>query len=110
MPTIKLFGSLRRHSGRAAVILGGETVRAALAALCADNTKLCAAIWDGDKVRAYVRVMVGGHDIELGQGLDTPVTSNDEIAIFPPIAGGSNRCLGKGTRCTVGLERYSILI
>lgn len=90
MPTVKLFGGLRRHAGCVAVAIDGDTVRAALAALCAENTKLRSAIWDGDKVHAHVRVMVGGHDIELGQGLDTPVTSDDEIAVFPPIAGGAN--------------------
>jgi molybdopterin synthase sulfur carrier subunit len=110
MPIVKLFGGLRRHAGRVSVTIEGDTVRAALAALCAGNTKLRTAIWDGDKVRDHVRVMVGGHDIELGQGLDTPVTSNDEIAVFPPVAGGANKDSEKGTRCTVGLGRYSILI
>ena len=34
------------------------------------------------------RGMINGHDIQLAQGLDMTVSANDEIAIFPPIAGG----------------------
>jgi molybdopterin converting factor small subunit len=32
--------------------------------------------------------MVNGVDSELAQGLDTAVGEDDQIAIFPPIAGG----------------------
>ena len=49
---------------------------------------LQAAIFDGDALHPYVRVMINGRDSELAQGLDTIVSANDQIAIFPPIAGG----------------------
>ena len=90
MPTAKLFGSLRREAGTSTVTVRGETVRQVLDALCADNAKLRAAIWDGERLHDHVRVVISGRDIELAQGLDTVVTSNDEIAIFSPIAGGAD--------------------
>lgn len=33
-------------------------------------------------------VLVDGVDVRSLQGLDTPLTSTSEIAIFPPLAGG----------------------
>jgi molybdopterin synthase sulfur carrier subunit len=60
-----------------------------LQSLCAENIALSSAIFDGDHLRAHLRVLVNGRDIELAQGLDTRVDAHDQIAIFPPIAGGS---------------------
>jgi len=88
MPVVKLFGSLRRSAGPSRLTLPGKTVRALLDALRKDDPQTCAAILDGDKLRQYVRVMVNGRDIELMRGLDTPLATEDEVAIFPPIAGG----------------------
>ena len=66
-----------------------STVRAVLATLCAANADLEQAIFDEHgNVHPHVRIMVNGHDIALARGLDTPVTTTDEIAIFPPIGGG----------------------
>jgi molybdopterin converting factor small subunit len=88
---VKLFGGLRRHTMGAVIDTSGATVREALESICADNNALRAAIFDGVALRPHVRVMVNGHDSELAQGLDTPVSGSDEIAVFPPIAGGSHR-------------------
>ena len=89
MPVVKLFGNLRSQVGKSQLDVPGETVQAALDVICADNTALRAAIFvAGGKVRAHVRVMVNGHDIELAQGLETPVGAADQIAVFPPMAGG----------------------
>jgi molybdopterin converting factor small subunit len=49
---------------------------------------LQAEIFDGVALHPYVRVMINGRDSELEQGLDTIVSTNDQIAIFPPLAGG----------------------
>jgi molybdopterin synthase sulfur carrier subunit len=88
MPAVKLYGNLRRAASAAQVVIAGDTVGAVLQALCADNAALAAAIFDGAQLRAHLRVLVNGHDIELAQGLDTRVNAQDQIAIFPPIAGG----------------------
>jgi len=85
---IKLFGGLRQKAGRAEIEVPGATIREALHNVCAENEILQAAIFDGNVLHAHVRVMVNGRDSELAQGLDTTVSADDQIAIFPPIAGG----------------------
>lgn len=85
---IKLFGSLRREAGTAEKEASGTTLREALERICDDNQGLRTAIFDGDALRPHVRIMINGHDSELFNGLDTPVAEDDQIAVFPPIAGG----------------------
>ncbi len=88
MPHVKLFGNLRSHADQPRFDIAGSTVGEVLAAVCASNAALCAAVLEGGALRPHVRVMINGRDIELAQGLDTPVTETDQIAIFPPLAGG----------------------
>jgi MoaD family protein len=49
------------------------------------------AIFDSktDTIHRHVRVLVNGrHFIHLPKRLDTPLNAQDEVALFPPIAGG----------------------
>lgn len=87
---VKLFGGLRQKAGDKELTASGTTIREALEDLCSANDALRAAIFTGDELRPHVRVMVNGRDSELAQGLETAVTDEDEIAIFPPIAGGGS--------------------
>ena len=88
MPLISLFSSLRRLAGVSRAQASGATVRQAIETLCVDNAALRDAILHDGALRANVRVMINGYDVELAQGLDTPVKVDDQMAIFPPIAGG----------------------
>ena len=88
MTTVKFFGGLRRAAGGSTFTAEGGTVRAVLNGLCTDKPELRAALLDGDELRAQVRVVVNGRDIEFTGKLDTPLATDDQIAIFPPIAGG----------------------
>ena len=85
---IKLYGGLRQKAGGAEQRVSGATVRAVLGNLCAGKDDLRAAIFADDALHPHVRVMVNGRDINLESGLETTVSDNDQIAIFPPIAGG----------------------
>jgi molybdopterin synthase sulfur carrier subunit len=85
---IKFFGGLRNKAGGAVKDGSGATIREVLAHICAENEPLRAAIFDGDQLLPHVRVMVNGRDSELADGLETAVSANDQIAVFPPIAGG----------------------
>lgn len=85
---IKLFGGLRQVAGRSQVDAVGSTVREALEDICAGDEELRAAIFNGHALHSHVRVLVNGRDSELLQGLQTPLTEDDQVAVFPPIAGG----------------------
>ena len=89
---MKLFGNLRNVMGLAAghnaVDAAGATVGEVLRDLCTTYPALEEAIFDGRTLGSYIRVMINGRDIELLEGLDTEVSESDQVAIFPPIAGG----------------------
>jgi molybdopterin synthase sulfur carrier subunit len=85
---IKLFGGLRQKAGGPVLNGSGSTIREVLESICDDNDSLREAIFDGNALRPHLRVMLNGHDCELVQGLETPVSAEDQIAVFPPIAGG----------------------
>lgn len=85
---IKFYGGLRQIAGSKEQEITGSTIREVLEKICADNESLSMAIFDGTNLHQHVRVMVNGRDSELAGGLETPVSGNDQIAIFPPIAGG----------------------
>ena len=88
MVKVKLFGNLRRHAGEAVVTASGGTVWDVLETLFAQYPTLKSAIIDDGQLRPHIRVMVNDRDSELADGLETAVSANDQIAIFPPITGG----------------------
>lgn len=87
---VKLFGGLRKTAGTAELNESGATIREVLEKACAQNEELGCAIFTNNngELRPHIRVMVNGVDSELAQGLETAVDEDDQIAIFPPIAGG----------------------
>ena len=89
MAQVKLFGGLQRKAGTTAVIVPGSTIQALLQNLFITHPELETAVLDDqNQLQPHVRIMVNGHDSELKDGLETAVTDQDVIAIFPPIAGG----------------------
>jgi molybdopterin synthase sulfur carrier subunit len=91
MPKVKLFANLRRYSPSPTLEVPGRSVAETLAALCEQNDELREAILQDGRLKPHIRVMLAGRDVELAQGLETPVGDQDVLAIFPPIAGGSNQ-------------------
>lgn len=88
MATVKLFGNLRPQTGISVLEVQGNTVREILKLLGVAQPHLQKAIMAGDALQPHVQVMVNGRNIELAAGLETAVAHTDQIAIFPPIAGG----------------------
>ena len=43
---------------------------------------------NGDKIREYVNVLVNGRSINFLEGVKTKLSDEDEVALFPPVAGG----------------------
>jgi molybdopterin synthase sulfur carrier subunit len=89
---IHLYATLRQRAGSRAVEVNcrdGASVGDALRHLLQQRPALKGRILDADgRVVPYVAVFVEGRDIRHLDGLSTPVHEDDDIAVFPPIAGG----------------------
>jgi len=46
------------------------------------------AVLSGDELNAEIIILVNGRNVLYLQGLDTPLAADDEISIFPMVAGG----------------------
>ena len=90
MASIRVPTALRTFTaGASDVELEASTVKGALDALDAKHPGIAAKIFTSDGgVRPFIKIYVGADDIASLQGLDTPVSSRDEISIIPAIAGG----------------------
>jgi molybdopterin converting factor small subunit len=79
VPRLRLFASAREAAGTGTDIVDGVTVREVLAA---------AEVRYGERfaeVLGTCRVWVNGEDISI----DAPVGQHDEVAVLPPVSGGS---------------------
>jgi sulfur-carrier protein len=85
---LKFFGRFRSYVSSRELDVPAGSVREALGQVWAGNPKLREAMLEGETLRPYVRVMINGRHVELAQGLDTPLTPEDEVAVFSPVAGG----------------------
>jgi MoaD family protein len=115
MPIVKLYANLRKLAGTKELSITGRTVGTVLSELPRQNPRLVKAILEGGTLRPHFVITINGH---LTSDLDTPVTEQDVIAIFPPIAGGTSPLtpLQEGEGCPrrnewlVGLKKFWILI
>lgn len=86
----RLFADLAEVAGDREVPVDGDaaTVGEALDALVAAHPPLEERVLDDDgTVRDHVNVLHNGEALD-GEGLSTPVSEDDELALFPPVSGG----------------------
>jgi len=91
--TIRLYATLRARAGGVRdVEIGwrpGTHVGDAIREMIDRNPNLEGCIVDAEgRVVPYVSVFIEGRDIRYLDGLATVLADGDEIAIFPPVAGG----------------------
>jgi molybdopterin synthase sulfur carrier subunit len=79
VPTLRLFASAREAAGTGTDVVDGDTVREVLAAAEARYGSRFT------EVLSTCRVWVNGEDISI----DAPVGKHDEVAVLPPVSGGS---------------------
>jgi len=96
LPTIKLFGNLRKIAGVKELSIAppsgmlrsssqGASLGGVLNELEKEVPALNGVILEDGQVRPHVVITLNGHSVAK---LDVTVTEKDFIAIFPPIAGG----------------------
>ena len=88
--TVRIPTPLRSLTGgEEAVKINGATVRDVIEALEKAHPGMKDRLLDDKGVRRFVNIYVGEEDIRFLDGLDTALTSGQEISIVPAIAGGS---------------------
>jgi sulfur-carrier protein len=88
---VRAFASFGEILGRELEVdlVEGSTIMGLLSELCSSRDKLCQAIFDpSGQVRDYVVLMKNRKNVKSMDGLDTLLSEGDEVAIFPPVAGG----------------------
>jgi MoaD family protein len=86
MPTVKLYANLRKLAGTKELSVPGVTVASVLGELANQAPGLRNVVLDGETLRPHVVITLNGHNII---DVNTQVTEDDVIAVFPPIAGGA---------------------
>ena len=90
MSTVRIPPTLRTATGgEKRVAVDGSTVRQLVSALVAEHPGLESQLigQDGD-LNPFVNAFLNDTDIRHLQGLDTPVTDRDTLALLPAMAGG----------------------
>jgi len=59
-----------------------------LSVLCASRDAYDLIFDESGRIREYVNILKGGRHIRSLDGIRTALEDGDEIAIFPPVAGG----------------------
>lgn len=90
MATVLIPAPLRKLTNNAdTVIVEGNTINGLLNSLEAGYPGILERLLDSDhNLRTFVNIYKNNEDIRFLDGLNTSITSIDEISIIPAIAGG----------------------
>jgi len=67
---------------------GKATVMDLLTGLCAPHGSHDLIFDESGRIKKYVNILVNGRHIQSLSGIKTELVDGDEVAIFPPVAGG----------------------
>ena len=85
MPTVKWFASLRKEAGIKETSIPGTSLQPVISELIRQYPALAEKLLENGQIRPHVVITINGHPTT---DMDAPITEQDLIAIFPPIAGG----------------------
>lgn len=89
MPRVTFTSNLQRHLSCPAQDARGETLRAVLDEVFAENARLRAYILDDQaRLRRHVAIYLNERRVTAQDGLDMPVDPNDEIFVLQALSGG----------------------
>jgi molybdopterin synthase sulfur carrier subunit len=88
----KLFADLAELAGDRTVAVTvdpGDTVGDALDALLADRPALRDRVLEDGELADHINLLRNGQNVLHQDGLATELEAGDELALFPPVSGGS---------------------
>lgn len=88
MPIINLYANIRTIVGKKTVNLPGMRVGDVLQRLVQEYPDVRRYVLDGENLRPRLVVTLNGKILNPEGCLQTAVSDQDEIGIFPPVAGG----------------------
>jgi MoaD family protein len=88
MPLIKLYANLRTVTGKKELRIPAENIQEVLEKLTQNYPGLARFLFEKGKLRPRVILTINGQTLDPETGLENPVSEQDQIAIFPPVAGG----------------------
>ena len=89
MTTVRIPPTLRAETGgERQVPAVGETVRELLDDLISRFPGLRSQLVEDEELAPFVNVYVGGEDVRMLDGLDTPVERGSTVILLPAMAGG----------------------
>lgn len=89
--TVKYFATIRTYTGETErrVEDAPADLRELVTALAGRyGTSFRRAVFSDDELNGEIIILVNGRNVLFLQGLDTPLKADDEVSIFPMVAGG----------------------
>jgi molybdopterin synthase sulfur carrier subunit len=86
----KLFADLAEVAGERHIAIETEadTAGEALDALLDAHPRLADRVLEDGDLADHVNLLRNGENVAAAEGLETPVSPEDELALFPPVSGG----------------------
>ncbi|RZN45184.1 MoaD/ThiS family protein [archaeon] len=88
MALVRFYADLRGRAREKEARIDAESIGALIDRLFYTHRDVYEAILEEGELRPYVRIFVNGRDITFLSGRGTPIGPDDEVALFPPVAGG----------------------
>lgn len=85
MPVVKLYANLRKLAGTKELSITGTTLGTVVNELARQKPLVGDVIIENGELHRHIVITLNGHNIT---DFETPLTEQDIVAIFPPIAGG----------------------
>lgn len=85
MPSIKLFGHLRKLAGKKELQVMGADLNAALNHMIEQFPALDGVIMENGQIRSHFLITINGNIVT---DLDISLSKDEVVAVFPPLAGG----------------------